>query len=314
MSDGPHDQGRSAEDDAKRDGLGRRLSTSPLKAGGNYSLGFVLIALGVGAIVLLVFLGVPRTGGGTAGSIALGLLGLLFVSTGISTIRDGIAVQGRNVHTHERGLLVETKEGPLPLPYADLLVFRQQTDHKKGATTVYTEVSWQFERRDGTPWEIRTESTEGLQDLFEATLANACAVQAAPQAAALAAGSTLTYGDVSFDGHRLRAPGLDVAWTEVKNVSVSKGQVTVLVPRDGRLVKELWQLVGMVGKIPNFPLFWSLFQQAFTNSRPGASASAGPSPAGPPTSAGEVHGQGGLGSPPPPTTGSSDPGSMGGRS
>lgn len=137
-------------------------------------------------------------------------------------------------------------------------------------------------------------------------------MQAAPQAAALAAGSTLTYGDVNFDGQRLRAPGLDVAWTDVNEVSVNKGSVTVLVPRQGHLVKEMARLVGTVGNIPNFPLFWSLSQQAFADSRPRTSADAGPAPAGPPTSAtDEVHGSRAPVPPAPPTSGSSGAGSSG---
>ncbi|MGI8754840.1 MAG: DUF6585 family protein [Acidimicrobiales bacterium] len=314
MGDSPRSHSRSAQEPAARDGLGHRLASAPLKAGSNYRVAAVLLALGIGGVVLLLVLGVPGTGGGIAGTTALALLTVLLVSSGVSAIRDGIAVRGRSVHTHEHGLLVETNDGPLLLPYADLVVYREQIDHKKGATTMYTTVTFRIERRDGTTWQCNAESI-GLDELFESTLAKACEVQAAPQAAALASGSTLTYGDVSFDGHRLRAPGLDVTWTDVKDVTVTKGRVAVWIPRDGRLVKELWQPVGAAGKIPNFPLFWSLFQRAFANSRPGTSATASPTPAGPATSAsGEVHAPAVPDGPASPTSGSSGSDSPGGRS
>lgn len=121
-----------------------------------------------------------------------------------------------------------------------------------------------------------------------------------PQAAALAEGATLSYGDVTFDGHRLKAPGVDAAWSDVKAVDVARGTVTVLLPRDGRLVKEVPRPVGTVGKIPNFPLF----QQAFDRSRPGASASA----------TADGRGLGERDGPVPPTEGSSGSGSSGSRS
>lgn len=313
MGESPHVNSRSAQEPTERDGLGHRVASAPLKAGSNYLVAAILVALGVGGVVLLLALGIPETGGGIGGTAALALLTVLLVASGISAVRDGIAVRGRSVHTHEDGLLVETKDGPLPLPYADLLVYREQIDHKKGTTTMYTTVTFRIERRDGAAWRCNAESL-GLEELLESTLAKACEVQATPQAAALASGSTLTYGDVSFDGHGLRAPGLDVRWTDVKDVTVTKGRVAVLVPHDGRLVKEFWQPVGAAGEIPNFPLFWSLFQRAFASSRTGPSATARPAPAGPAVSAiGEVRAPE-PGGPAPPTSGSSGSGSPGGRS
>lgn len=267
-------------------------------------MGVVLAALALGGVVLLLALGVPRTGGGIAGSVAIALAVVAFAAAAVSSIYDGMALQGRHVHIHDRGLLAETKEGPLPLPYADLLVYREQIDHKKGTTTMYTVVNWWIERRDGTPWKVAPEAAGGLQDLFEATLAKACEAQAVPQAAALAEGATLSYGDVTFDGHRLKAPGVDAAWSDVKAVDAARGTVTVLLPRDGRLVKEVPRPVGTVGKIPNFPLFWPLFQQAFDRSRPGASASA----------TADGRGLGERDGPVPPTEGSSGSGSSGSRS
>ena len=56
--------------------------------------------------------------------------------------------------------------------------------------------------------------------------------------------------------------------------------VIVNVARDGRLVKQSTKQVGMVGRIPNFPLFRPLFQRAFADSRPGTSGSAGPGSSG----------------------------------
>lgn len=75
----------------------------------------VLAALAVGGLtVVLVALGVPRTGGGIAGSVAIALAVVAFAAAAVSSIRDGMALQGRHVHIHDRGLLAETKEGPLP--------------------------------------------------------------------------------------------------------------------------------------------------------------------------------------------------------
>jgi len=313
----PEGQDRSGGQPPRSERLGRRLATTPIKAGGDYTTGVVLLVLTAGCIALLVLVALPQadSGGGIAGSIALAVLALFFLAGGVSSIRGGMAVQGRDVHTHEHGLVAETKEGPLSLPYADLLVYRQQTNHMKGNTVVRTEVSWRVERRDGTRWEVGPASALKLADLYETVLTRVCERQAGPQMAALSAGSTLTFGDVSFDGHRLRAPGIDVAWADVKETKLANGEVAVLVPRDGRLVKELWQRVGPAGNIPNFPLFWALFQQAFANSRPGPSAGAGSAPAGPPTSAtGAVHPQLDPSRPAPPTSGSSGAGPSGSRS
>jgi len=276
MGGGSDDQARSTEEIAQRDGLGRHLSTIPLSStGGTYAVGVLWAAVGVGFAALFVWAvpdvvaGASITGSLVGDWIALAVIGSGVLGCGagvIGLVLNAISFRGRNLHTYTDGLVAETKTGPLSLRYADLLVYRKQ-EVENGVTRT----EWGIERQDGTSCGV-FDTVIPLADVWETTLARACEVQAAPQAAALAAGSTLTYGDVSFDGHRLRAPGVDVAWTDVKSVDVRQGRVIVNVARDGRLVKQSTKQVGMVGRIPNFPLFWPLFQRAFADSRPGTSA------------------------------------------
>lgn len=276
------DQARSTEETAQRDGLGRHLSTIPLSStGGDYAAVVLCAAVGVGLAALFVWAvpdvvaGASITGSIIADWIALAVIGWGALGCGagvIGLVLNTMSFRGRNLHTYTDGLVAETKTGPLPLRYADLLVYRkQEVDENRNLRT-----EWRIERQDGTPCDVLDIAIH-RGDVCETALARACEVQAAPQAAALAAGSALTYGDVSFDGRRLRAPraGLDVAWTDVKSVDVRQGRVIVVVARDGRLVKESTKPMSMVGKIPNFPLFWQLVQRALADSRPGTSGSVG---------------------------------------
>lgn len=93
------------------------------------------------------------------------------------------------------------------------------------------------------------------------------AAQAESQAADLRAGSTVTFGDVSFDLRRLRGSGYDVAWTEVRAADLVAGSVIVRLGSGG-VAKGQPQLFCGPGTVPNFPLFWDLFEHAFRTSRP----------------------------------------------
>lgn len=289
MGKGETAQVRSVEEVAQRHEFGRRLSATPLSEGVSYLQAFFLVAVAAGGVVVLVSQGLPETGEEIAFAAIVALVSFPAAGFAISILRDGIAARARNVYTYETGLVVETKAGPLPLPYADLLVCREQIDHKRGSDTAYSEVYWKVERRDGTVCDIlsvgRRLSSASLPGLCEAVLAKACEVQAGPQAAALASGETLTYGAFSFDCHRLRVSKLDLAWNQVQAVTVHNGLVSVILAPGkipGRWADAFRPTT--VGKIPNFPLFWTLFQHAFATSRPGISAGSAPGPGGTPTS------------------------------
>ncbi|MGI8595224.1 MAG: hypothetical protein ACR2ML_12830 [Solirubrobacteraceae bacterium] len=176
--------GDSAEMVAQRDGLGHRLSTTPLSRGSNYATGVFLVALAVGGVVLILVL--PSTGAGLAGSIIIGLIALTCGVAGIGIFWDALAFRGRNIYTHPHGLVAETKAGPLSLPYADLLVYREQVNHMRGNQIVRTEVQWRLERRDGTPCDVASVAIQRLGDFWETALAQACEVQAAPRGAVTA--------------------------------------------------------------------------------------------------------------------------------
>lgn len=271
MSDSSDKLDRVADDLAHRHGLGARHASTPLKAGSDIVGGLILLALGVGGVVLLVSLGVPTTGGGAVGTLALALGALLFLASGAGLLRTGASSRGRRLHACAHGLVVELAGGPAPVPYTELMICRHQIDYQRSRTVVTSTVNWKLTQRHGTPWalDLVTEPTDGLQTFLDAALANACAAQAEPQAAALAGGGTVTFGDVSFSATRLRFRSHDVAWADVLAVDLAAGAVTATVSRPGRTLNELPYTVGGAGTIPNFALFWPLFRQTF-QSRPGA--------------------------------------------
>jgi hypothetical protein len=267
---GASNQSGSAEEVARRNELGPLRSSTTLKTGMNFVAAVALtVAATVGAFLLFA-LGVPTAPGHIALIILLAPFTLLCGAAAVSAVRDGFAARGLQIYVYERGLVAETKADPLPLPYADLLVYRGQINHTDQLTglAVRTDVNWRVFRRDNTPWEFLVVSTASFDDLLESTLVKACEAQASSQAALLAAGSTLTYGSVSFSSRGVVAED-NVTWTEVDSVNLSSGRATMKVRRAGHPGKVHDSFVGMVGNIPNFPLFWQLFQQAFADSRPG---------------------------------------------
>jgi len=61
---------------------------------------------------------------------------------------------GQFVHSFEHGLVVDTKSGPLALPYRVLRIYRETVAHTQqegfSETTQFTVTHWRFERNDGT--------------------------------------------------------------------------------------------------------------------------------------------------------------------
>lgn len=269
MSATPDDRGRTADEVATGLGLGARRWSSPLRAGMDLVQGLWGMAMAIGAGALLVDQGTLTSVEGVAGVIVVVLVMLFCAYFGWRGLRSAMAKQGRSLHGYVHGLVVETKTGARPLPHTELLVRRQRSDQIDGASRRSKWVYWQLGRRGETrrDIELTTKAPDRLQALLDAALVSACAAQAESQAADLRAGSTVTFGDVSFDLRRLRAPGYDMAWTEVRAVDLGAGWVTVTLDSGG-VAKGRPQLFRGAGTVPNFPLFWDLFQHAFRRSRP----------------------------------------------
>jgi hypothetical protein len=227
------------------------------------------MAMAIGAGALLVDQGTLTSIEGVAGVIVVVLVMLFCAYFGWRGLRSAMAKQGRSLHGYVHGLVVETRSGARPLPHTELLVRRQRSDQLDGASRRSKWVYWQLGRRGETRRDIAltTKAPDRLQALLDAALVSACAAQAESQAADLRAGSTVTFGDVSFDLRRLRGSGYDVAWTEVRAADLVAGSVIVRLGSGG-VAKGQPQLFCGPGTVPNFPLLWDLFEHAFRTSRP----------------------------------------------
>lgn len=271
MSRDSHDEHLDARQVADRERLGPYVAAINLKAGANYGVAVVSVLVAAGCGALLVALGTPEGGGEVARTVGIGLFALFLLAVAVSAISSGRAIQGRKLHQFERGMVAETKQGPIALPYDDILVYREQTNtYRAGAAKVpgnemSTSVTYRIERRNGPDWENSADAGADAVEAYELALQKACEAQVGPDAATLANGGTLSYGPVEMDRYRLKAPGLDHAWAELTGLDLQAGKVTVTVPREGRFVKELVQAVGTVGQIPNFAVFWALAQQAYAD-------------------------------------------------
>lgn len=271
MSRDSHAQPLDARQVADRARLGPYVATIALKAGANYGVAFVSVLVATGCVALLVALGKPEGGGAVARTAAIGLFTLFLLAVAASSISSGRALHGRKLHQFERGMVAETKQGPIALPYDDILVYREQTNTYRGGARqvpgneMYTSVTYRIERRNGPDWENSADAGPEAAAAYELALQKACEAQVGPDAATLANGGTLSYGPVEMDRYRLEAPGVDLAWAEMTSLDLQAGKVTVTVPREGRFVKESVLAVGTVGQIPNFAVFWAIAQQAYAD-------------------------------------------------
>lgn len=274
----------SPGDECVRDGVARSYADE-VRAHEQQPVRFGLLAAGIAAVAVLVGLGrrppdptgeMPATANeSVVATAARDDLGTLLGTTPWRNSNSFRNPPGRHVYRFEHGLVVDTKEGPLALPYRDVSICRDQVNQNTGGT-LWGVVDWRFERSDGHVWKTGldhkgTGNDEPLARVYEHALAMACASQREPSLRRLAEGGTVDFGRVRVDLVQLSWGDHSerVEWASVVEVHVEAGALRVKVPRDGRFVKHLDHQVARVAALPNFPLLWDVVNVAHANARAG---------------------------------------------